>query len=161
MPRQRIACKIVPMPHAIMVSATTAVTSTSVCTQGKRCTVRVEVAPRTAEETADQDNVVITDKDEVLSVRPGAADDSGYEGSRKMSANREPQRTQADAWQQDFRRCSIKKQFSEGSVVVPPAQDRCLELDIQWSDRATLDNFGSGMRADLRRTSRAPTRHAN
>jgi hypothetical protein len=27
MPRQRIACKIVPMPHAIMVSATTAVTS--------------------------------------------------------------------------------------------------------------------------------------
>ena len=27
MPRHRIACKIVPMPHAIMVSATTAVTS--------------------------------------------------------------------------------------------------------------------------------------
>jgi hypothetical protein len=36
------------------------------------------------EEMANQDDVVITDKDKVLSVRPGAADDGGYEGSRVM-----------------------------------------------------------------------------
>jgi hypothetical protein len=55
----------------------------SVCNLGKRCTVKVEIMPRTADETADQDNIVITDRDKVLLVRPSAADDSGYEGSGK------------------------------------------------------------------------------
>jgi Bacterial SH3 domain len=54
----------------------------SVCNLGKRCTIRVEIVPKTADEMADQDNVVITDKDKVLSVRRGAADDTGYAGSR-------------------------------------------------------------------------------
>jgi hypothetical protein len=55
----------------------------SVCNLGKRCTVTVNIAPRTTQELADQDGVVVTAKDKVLSVRPGAADDSGYKGSMR------------------------------------------------------------------------------
>lgn len=55
----------------------------SVCNLGKRCTIRVELAPKTEEEMADQDDVVITDKDRVLSVRPGAADDTGEAGRKR------------------------------------------------------------------------------
>jgi hypothetical protein len=47
----------------------------------------------------------------------------------------------ADAWQQDFRRCLVRKQFSEGNVVVSSG-GQMLEFDVQWSDGATLDNFG-------------------
>jgi hypothetical protein len=49
----------------------------SVCNLDKRCTIRVELAPRTDEELAGVDDVEITEKDKVLSVRPGAADDIG------------------------------------------------------------------------------------
>ena len=55
----------------------------SVCNLGKRCTVRVDIAPRTKEEMADQNGVVVTAKDKVLSVRPRAADDTGYKGSTR------------------------------------------------------------------------------
>jgi GTP-dependent phosphoenolpyruvate carboxykinase len=66
-----------------VASATAAKKILSVCHPGKRCTVRVEIVPKTDEEMADQDGVVITDKDKVLWVRPGAADDSGFQGSRR------------------------------------------------------------------------------
>ena len=52
----------------------------SVCNLGNRCTVRVEIVPKHREE--DHDTVVVTDDDIVLSVRPGAKDDSGYEGAK-------------------------------------------------------------------------------
>jgi hypothetical protein len=48
----------------------------SVCNLDKRCTIRVELAPQTDEELAGVDDVEITEKD-MLSVRPGAADDIG------------------------------------------------------------------------------------
>jgi tetratricopeptide (TPR) repeat protein len=48
----------------------------------------------------------------------------------------------AEAWQQDFRRCLVRKQFSEGSVVISVADERMLEIHIQWSDGTTLDNLG-------------------
>ena len=48
----------------------------------------------------------------------------------------------ADDWQQDFRRCLVRKQFSDGSVVISAGDERMLEIDVQWSDGATLDNLG-------------------
>jgi hypothetical protein len=52
----------------------------SVCKLKSRCTVKVDLAPRTAEEMAEQDDVVVSDKDEVRWVRSGAADDTGEAG---------------------------------------------------------------------------------
>lgn len=48
----------------------------------------------------------------------------------------------ADDWQQDFRRCLVRKQFSEGSSVVLSTGEGAIELDVQWSDGATLDDLG-------------------
>jgi tetratricopeptide (TPR) repeat protein len=47
----------------------------------------------------------------------------------------------ADDWQQDFRRCLVRKQFSEGSVVIS-TDEGVVELDVQWSDGVTLDDLG-------------------
>ena len=47
----------------------------------------------------------------------------------------------ADAWQEDFRRCRVLKQFSQGSVIIS-AGEKVIELDIQWNDVADLDSLG-------------------
>jgi hypothetical protein len=47
----------------------------------------------------------------------------------------------ADAWQEDFRRCRVLKQFSQGSVIIS-AGEKVVELDIQWNDGAGLDSLG-------------------
>src|SRR6266516_734005 len=47
----------------------------------------------------------------------------------------------ADAWREDFRRCRVLKQFSEGSVDIS-ANEKMVELDVQWGDGADLDNLG-------------------
>jgi hypothetical protein len=55
------------------VASETAKKILSVCNLGKLCTVRVEFAPKTDAEKAEHDGLVITDKDKVLSVRPGSS----------------------------------------------------------------------------------------
>ena len=56
----------------------------SVCRYGKRCTFKVEIAPRTEAWMTGYsgDDVEITDRDRIISVHPGAADDSGEKGAR-------------------------------------------------------------------------------
>src|SRR5262249_49096784 len=41
----------------------------------------------------------------------------------------------ADAWREDFRRCRVLKQFSQGSVYLS-ANEKMVELDVQWGDGA-------------------------
>jgi len=48
----------------------------------------------------------------------------------------------ADAWEEDFRRCRILKQFSQGEVIIS-AGEKMVELDVHWSDGADLDKVGA------------------
>jgi hypothetical protein len=45
----------------------------------------------------------------------------------------------ADAWEEDFRRCLVRKHFAEENVIIS-AVERMIELDVQWLDGMTLDN---------------------
>ena len=47
----------------------------------------------------------------------------------------------ADTWQEDFRRCLVRKQFPAG-VIVLSAGERDVELDIQWTDGKDLNDIG-------------------
>jgi hypothetical protein len=49
----------------------------------------------------------------------------------------------ADAWQEDFRRCRVLKQFSQGEVVISAAGEKMVELDVHWSDEDDLDKVGA------------------
>jgi len=53
----------------------------------------------------------------------------------------------ADAWREDFRRCRVLKEFSQGSVYLS-ANEKMVELDVQWGDGADLENLGVERRAD-------------
>ena len=52
-----------------------------------------------------------------------------------------------DAWREDFRRCRVLKEFSQGSVYLS-ANEKMVELDVQWGDGADLENLGVERRAD-------------
>ena len=63
----------------------------------------------------------------------------------------------ADAWEEDFRRCRVLKQFSQGEVIIS-ADEKMVELDVSWSDRSDLDEVGA---ADISvRIDNAPVPHA-
>jgi hypothetical protein len=47
----------------------------------------------------------------------------------------------ADAWEEDFRRCRVLKQFSQGSVIIS-AGEKVVELDVTWNDGVDLANLG-------------------
>lgn len=53
-----------------------------------------------------------------------------------------PQRAAAAAsdWQEDFRRCLIRKPFDGGTVTISTT-DGSLEIDVLWTDDTTLDAF--------------------
>src|SRR5215831_17199032 len=53
----------------------------------------------------------------------------------------------ADAWREDFRRCRVLEEFSQGSVYLS-ANEKMVELDVQWGDGADLENLGVERRAD-------------
>jgi hypothetical protein len=56
----------------------------AVCKLGQRCTVRVKFAPRTDKEMEEYGGMVeIWDRDRVLGVRRGAADDTGEKASQR------------------------------------------------------------------------------
>lgn len=38
----------------------------------------------------------------------------------------------ADAWEEDFRRCQVLKQFPQGTVIIVAGEQ--IELDIHWND---------------------------
>ena len=52
------------------------------------------------------------------------------------------QASAADAWEEDFRRCRVLKKFSQGTVIIS-ADEKMLELDVQWGDGGDLDNLGA------------------
>ena len=62
----------------------------SVCSPGQRCTIRVDLTPRTDAEMENADNVVIMDKDRIISVKRGAADDSGAMDNQRNGTARRP-----------------------------------------------------------------------
>jgi tetratricopeptide (TPR) repeat protein len=45
-------------------------------------------------------------------------------------------------WELDFRRCLVRKHFSEGRLVISRDDERMLEIDIEWSDGATFYKLG-------------------
>jgi hypothetical protein len=47
----------------------------------------------------------------------------------------------ADAWEEDFRKCQVLKQFSQGEVIIRAGE--MVELDINWNDRADLDEVAA------------------
>jgi len=49
----------------------------------------------------------------------------------------------ADAWREDFRRCRVLKEFSQGSVYLS-ANEKMVELDVQWGDGADLGESRCG-----------------
>lgn len=53
-----------------------------------------------------------------------------------------PQRTAAAAsnWQEDFRRCLIRKPFDGGTVTISTTNGS-LEIDVLWTDDTRLDAF--------------------
>jgi tetratricopeptide (TPR) repeat protein len=63
-----------------------------------------------------------------------------------------------DSWEEDFRRCRILRQFSQGEVIIS-ADEKMVELDVHWSDGADLDKVGA---ADISvRIDNAPVPHPN
>jgi tetratricopeptide (TPR) repeat protein len=62
----------------------------------------------------------------------------------------------ADAWEEDFRRCLVRKQFSQGVVIISARREKMVELDVAWSD-GDLDKVGA---ADISvRIDNAPVPH--
>jgi hypothetical protein len=53
------------------------------------------------------------------------------------------------AWQEDFRRCLIRKPFDGGTLTIS-ASDGALEIDVLWADDTGLDAFkATGFRAQI------------
>jgi hypothetical protein len=55
-------------------------------------------------------------------------------------AAREPGTAAAGNWQEDFRRCLIRKPFDGGTVTISTT-DGALEIDVLWNDDTRLDAF--------------------
>jgi hypothetical protein len=47
-----------------------------------------------------------------------------------------------DSWEEDFRRCRVLKQFSQGTIDIS-MDEKMLGLEVQWDDRADLDKVGA------------------
>ena len=46
------------------------------------------------------------------------------------------------SWKEDFRRCQVLTQFSQGSVIIS-ADEKMVELDVQWDDSVDLAKLGA------------------
>ena len=46
-----------------------------------------------------------------------------------------------DAWEEDFRRCRVLKQFPQGTVIIVAGEQ--IELEIHWSDRVDLNEVAA------------------
>src|SRR5229473_1253521 len=47
----------------------------------------------------------------------------------------------ADAWEENFRRCEVRKQFPQGTVIIEAGEQ--IELEIQWNDRVDADEVAA------------------
>ena len=62
----------------------------------------------------------------------------------------------ADSWEEDFRRCRVLKQFSQGEVIISTGE-QTVELDVHWTDGFNLDKIDA---ADISvRIDNAPVLH--
>jgi hypothetical protein len=50
-----------------------------------------------------------------------------------------------DSWEEDFRRCRVLKQFSQGTIDIS-MDEKMLGLEVQWDDRTDLGKVSARTR---------------
>jgi hypothetical protein len=48
----------------------------------------------------------------------------------------------ADPWEEDFRRCRVLKNFSEGRIDISMGEKSTVEIYVLWNDGADFDSLG-------------------
>ena len=61
-------------------------------------------------------------------------------GGADLLAAREQRAAPSSNWEEDFRRCLVRKPFDGGTVTISTT-DGSLEIDVLWTDETRLDAF--------------------